>query len=177
MHPDDMGVFELSAPYNWCDRRCERCPLRVTCAAAAAPGRPAAPLPPLPPPLGDERLRRVAFTWAAALDAVAPGDARGVLVVVKIARITWYEAYDDDEWRREAQTVPNLLLLERVLDEVRADVERWRMRAPARPLARFDERDRTLRGLLGPRLAAIADSDRAIVTTLAAAGCAPSPFL
>jgi hypothetical protein len=108
-----------------------------------------------------------------ALAALRPGDGRGILVAGKIARVICEEEHGDDRLY-EADTVPNLLVIERVLDDVRDDLA-----ALSRPraMARFDARDRILRGLLAPRFGAIAASSREILAVLVAAGRAPSPFV
>lgn len=191
-----MRIPELSAPHNWCDRRCERCPLARQCPIPAAAERPlleivqeAAQLaeeayvaagfslddvPPPPPPSVDQQvLERAARDWAFALRDVLDDPARAVLVVGKIARVASEEELDDDELRA-MDTYPNLLLLERTLEDLRADIERTS--PPAGALAAFEERDRVLRGLLAPLFAAIPASERALIAMLAAAGRAPSPF-
>ena len=78
---------------------------------------------------------------------------------MKIARIASHTRFDDGgSWEMDA--VPNLLLIERILDQLQTPVSQ-----------------RTLRGLLAPLIAPIPASVRAAIDALIAAGRAPSPFV
>lgn len=193
--------IELSAPYNWCDRRCERCPLATSCAIGGAPRRepteileeaaaslealcrehgidPDAPVARPAPSIERLALERAGREWASAFAALALHVAdvrwRTVFVAGKVARIADAAEYFDDElWAMD--TIPNLLVLEHVLASVRADVDRAAAAPPAL-VARFHDRDAALRALLAPLLATISPLDRALLSALAAHGHAPSPF-
>jgi hypothetical protein len=227
-----MTNMELSAPSNWCDYRCTRCPLARACPArgeevrtaeeiqgealiaaeAAARAQdaaydegfsrgwrdagpdddnPDAPydeaglaeqlaafdapdeadgegLPPMPPDLPNH--------WLRAWDRLVPRDTRALLVIGKVGRVMGYMAHwDPEDEIHAADTIPNLLLLERLLGAMRADAERLR---PTRPgdVAAFDDVDSALRAMLAPLFELISDDDRAVLDALAAAGQAPSPF-
>lgn len=187
-----MPLPTLSAPHNWCDRRCARCPLNTRCPIPAMAARDAslveilqetcdrleaelraqgidpADVPPAPPPSLDEQvLRRAATLWAEAVLGLDGVDGEPAIVVaMKVARVACVDDLPED-------TIPNLILIERLLGEVRAEIEATV--APA-ARARFEERDRTLRGLLAPLFATVGDLDRRLIASLAAAGHAPSPF-
>src|SRR5262245_30639675 len=83
-------MIELSAPFNWCDRRCARCPLERACPIPAMPERPIGEIltqavaileeehrrlglsledlpPPPPPSLDAAMLREAAHAWMLAL--------------------------------------------------------------------------------------------------------------
>lgn len=193
--------FELGAPYNWCDRRCERCPLATSCAVAADPRRdlteilqealataeaicreegidPDRPVARSPPSVERLTLEHAGRAWARAFadleHHVADVPWRMIFVAGKVARLAGAaEDYDDDLWTMDA--IPNLLVLEHVLEGVRADVDRAAA-APARLVGGFRERDAALRSLLAPLFATITVVDRAMLSALAAHGRAPSPF-
>ncbi|HYJ11080.1 MAG TPA: hypothetical protein VEX18_18790, partial [Polyangiaceae bacterium] len=100
---------------------------------------------------------------------------RSMVVAGKVARIASEEDFgDDDLWF--CDTVPNLVVVERVLATARSDVDRARARLPATALARFDAADALLRSLLSPLLNAISERERAVFVALVAAGRAPSPL-
>lgn len=195
------STIELSAPHNWCDRRCERCPLSTSCPIPGFPDRdleeilgdagdllevicrergidPVA-MPPPPESIDARVLREAGRGWAGAFAVLEPtvADARirSVVVAGKVARIASEEDLgDDDLWT--CDMVPNLLVVERMLKTTRSDVDRVRARLPAKALVRFDEADALLRVLLSPRLDAISECDRAVFAALVAAGRAPSPL-
>jgi hypothetical protein len=201
-----MTTLEMSAPHNWCDRSCERCPLRSVCpipdddrdldevfaATASAveaevelpaghealdvavPARETALAARLAP-VQDRLLLQAAFEWATSLRAILGVDGRAALVAGKIARVA-SEASLDDPVLHEADVAPNLILIERILDDVRADVEGVRVEGQLVAFARFHDRDRCLRRLLAPLFASISPTSRATLAALAAAGRAPSPF-
>jgi hypothetical protein len=195
------STIELAAPHNWCDRRCERCPLSTSCPIPGLTDRepeeilgevvglleeicrargidPAAP--PQPPESIDARvLREAGRGWAHAFMALEPAFAdapiRSAVVAGKVARIASEEDLgDDDVW--SCDTVPNLLVVERVLATARSDIDRTRAGLPAQALVRFDEADALLGVLLSPLLDAISETDRAVFAALVAAGQAPSPL-
>jgi len=192
-----MTTIELSAAYNWCDRRCERCPLQDGCPVfTRAPVgveetlREAVALveercrdegivvddqPPPPPGPMEYALQRAGYEWAAAHHALGGLDLTGVVVAAKVVRIACEDDFDDDDLR-SVDVHPNLLVVERLLDEARAAVDARRASASAAALARFDAADRALRGLLAPLFDAIPELERAAIEVLAAAGRAPSPF-
>src|SRR5687768_7623545 len=105
-------TLELSAPYNWCDRRCERCPLAASCPIPGRPDRPVEEilseavadlerlcrdegidvdnLPPPPPPSIDARvLEEAGRRWAHAFADLEPEvddvPLRVLLVAGKVA--------------------------------------------------------------------------------------------
>jgi hypothetical protein len=185
-------TLELSPPYNWCDRRCERCPLAGDCPIPAMEDRPmlawleeAVALlaaegvdpdeRPPPPPDDREVILAAVMDWAVRAHALrrhfAEIERLGVFVVGKVARVSRDEDGDD-----EYDTVPNLLALEHALAAVAAGVDRLRATGPPAALARFDEQDRILRGLLAPLLGRIRAHHRRFLAALVAAGRAPSPF-
>ena len=130
------ALAELSAPYNWCDGRCERCPLAARCPArsadleptgggAGSTGRDASA-----EPAAAAQLRRqchdLAFALLAVRDALIArgpdpslsemaGHARLVAAKgVRIARhLSRSSSLEGPGALRDG--VPNLLLLERVL--------------------------------------------------------------
>ena len=197
-------MSELGAPFNWCDRICERCPLsgecpipehdrrvrgvpivavvrkiaaeraesvRVVIARDGAYARSlTSPSPwPSPPPRAPDtaRLLEASMRYACSLRELAARDREvmrlSVLLHGKVARIA-----DDEEELWELDTVPNLLLIERTLDELREACGR----VPA-PIAAHEE---ILRAWLAPLFARISPEVRASVGVLARAGRAPSPF-
>jgi hypothetical protein len=195
------STIELAAPYNWCDRRCERCPLSTSCPIPGLPDRepeeilgeavdlleatcrergidPAALSSP-PESINARVLREAGRGWADAFMALEPALAdapiRSMVIAGKVARIAAENDLDDaDLW--SCDTVPNLLVVERVLATARFDVDRARAALPAKALARFDEADARLGVLLSPLLDAISEPDRAAFAALVAAGRAPSPL-
>jgi hypothetical protein len=194
-------TIELAAPHNWCDRRCERCPLSTSCpipgladrepeeilgdavdlleAICGECGIDPAGLPPPPESIDTRVLREAGRGWADAFMALEPSLAdapiRSVVVAGKVARIAAEKELDDaDLW--SCDTVPNLLVVERVLATARSDVERIRARLSTKALVRFDEADARLGALLSPLLDAISARDRAVFAALVAAGRAPSPL-
>lgn len=196
------STIELAAPHNWCDRRCERCPLSTSCPIPCMPDRepeeilgdavnvleascrergidPDALPPPQPESIDARVLREAGRGWAHAFMALEPvvADAliRSVVVAGKVARIASEEGLgDDDLW--SCDTVPNLLVVDQVLATARSDVDRTRATLPTKALVRFDEADALLRVLLSPLLDAISARDRAVFAALVAAGRAPSPL-
>ena len=196
------STIELAAPHNWCDRRCERCPLSTSCPIPRMPDRepeeilgdavnvlaatcrergidPAALPPPQAESIDARVLREAGRGWAGAFMALEPvvADAliRSAVVTGKVARIaSEMDLGDDDLWN--CDTVPNLLVVEQVLATARSDVDRPRAALPTKALVRFDEADALLRVLLSPLLDAISASDRAVFAPLVAAGRAPSPL-
>jgi hypothetical protein len=195
------STIELAAPHNWCDRRCERCPLSTSCPIPGLPDREPeeilgdavdllevicrergidpASLPPAPESIDARVLREAGRGWAEAFMALEPtvADAliRSAVVAGKVARIaSEVDLGEDGLWTYD--TVPNLLVVERVLGMARSDVDRTRAGLPAKALVRFDEADALLRVLLSPLLDAISARDRAVFAALVAAGRAPSPL-
>lgn len=188
-------MSELGAPFNWCDRICERCPLSDECPipgrlagvrgvpivavirkiaveraeAARAEILPADP-PPAPWPAQPSdavRLVEASLRYAYALRDLAARDREimrlSILLHAKIARIA-----DDDESLWELDTVPNLLLIERTLDDLRA--------ACGPVPASIAAHEALLRAWLAPLFARISHLDRSSVCVLASSGRAPSPF-
>jgi hypothetical protein len=168
-------------PFNWCDRRCELCPLATTC-----------PIPAQTPDdesidgvlaCFDDNIERLTADLAAegislddfepssdeyrrlddaalALIAAVPSEddlARAMLIAAKIHRITSIPEADDELFADD--TVPNLLLIEHVLDALPAVPEVARVR-----------------GLLAPWFARIPDEARAVLAALVRAERAPSPW-
>jgi hypothetical protein len=138
-----------------------------------------AALPPPPGSLDARVLREAGRGWSDAFAALEPtvADAliRSVVVAGKVARIAAEEDLgDDDLWT--CDTVPNLLVVERVLKTASSDVDRVRSGLPAKALVRFDEADALLRVLLSPLLDSISECERAVFAALVAAGRAPSPL-
>jgi hypothetical protein len=190
-----MATLELSRPFNWCDYRCERCPLHHECPssgaairsieevlgdglAAAEAAYEAGEGPQIsdepPPAPSDEAGLDVPHTWLTAWNAVVERDPRALLVIGKIARVYGELAYGDDDLRA-SDTIPNLILIQHLLAAVRDDAER--LRATRRDaVERFDAIDHVLRDQLEPLFDLITDDDRAVVDALAAARRAPSPF-
>lgn len=196
------STIALSAPHNWCDRRCERCPLSTRCSIPDMPDRdpeeiladavdlleamrrelgidPAASPAPQAESIDARILREAGHRWADAFAALEPTVAdtsiRSVTVAGKVARIASEEELgDQDLWSYD--TVPNLLVIEQVLATAVSDVERARARLTAKALVRFDEANALLHGLLSPLLAAISADDRAVFAALVASGRAPSPL-
>lgn len=185
-------MLELSPPFNWCDRRCERCPLRETCPIPARePDLPDVPeeamrvalahltecltealeiatseairrgldvdnLPPVPPPDIETLLIEQAALRLVA--AAGPRDqAAALLVAIKLHRVAGGGEVDDELF--ELDSAPNLLLVERSLDEL--------AHLPAAA---------PLRALVAPLLARISDETRVVLATLARGGRAPSPW-
>jgi hypothetical protein len=137
----------------------------------------------LPPPLaesiGARVLREAGRGWAHAFAALEPTVAdtllRSVTVAGKVARIaSEQELGDQSLWTYD--TVPNLLVVKKMLATARTDVEQARVRLTAKALVRFNEADALLHALLSPLLAAISARDRAVFAALVAAGRAPSPL-
>jgi hypothetical protein len=195
------STIELAAPHNWCDRRCERCPLSASCPIPALPDREpeeilgdavdlleaicrergidSAAVPPPPESIDARVLREAGRGWAEAFMALEPtvADAliRSAVVAGKVARIaSEADLGDDGLWT--CDTVPNLLVVERLLGTARSDVDQTRAGLPTEALVRFDETDALLRVLLSPLLEAISDRDRVVFAALVAAGRAPSPL-
>jgi len=196
------STIELAAPHNWCDRRCERCPLSTSCPIPGGADHepeeilrdavdlleaicrergidPTAPPPPPPESIDARVLREAGRGWADAFMALEPtvADAliRSAVVAGKVARIaSEVDLGDDDLWT--CDTVPTLLVVERVLATARSDVDRTSAGLPAKALVRFDEADARLRALLSSLLDAISRHDRAVFAALVAAGRAPSPL-
>lgn len=105
-----MTNLKLSAAHNWCDRRCERCPLWRECPVSTSQfttaealeqavtmieqvchdeGIDTDALPPPPPPGPIElALQRAALEWARTYSAIVGWDATALVLVGKIAR-TW----------------------------------------------------------------------------------------
>jgi hypothetical protein len=99
-----------------------------------------------------------------------------MLLAAKVARIASHlDDEDDDLW--DADAVPNLLLIEKLLVDLDAEIPARIARAPRRLVAKFELTDRRLRGMLAPLFAAIPLSTRRVVSALVAAGRAPSPFV
>jgi len=86
-----------------------------------------------------------------------------VLLHAKVVRIA-----DGDEGLWELDTVPNLLLIERTLDELREACGRGADAGAAH--------EAIVRAWLAPLFAQISPDDRARVAALARSGRAPSPF-
>lgn len=195
------STLELAAPYNWCDRRCERCPLSESCpipkladreseeilgdavdllqAICGERGVDPTALPPPPESMAARILGVAGRAWAVAFAAFEPivADAliRSVVVAGKIARIaSEVDLGDDDLWA--CDTVANLVVVEQMLKTAGSDVDRVRSVLPAKALLRFDEADALLRALLAPLIDTISECDRAVFAALVAAGRAPSPL-
>jgi hypothetical protein len=196
-----MSSIELSNFYNWCDRRCEQCPLHESCPVFNAPDRSLEeslgealamatqmlrdegmtdeeidnlPPPPAHPPF-ERALDDAGMRWSEAYHLAGGPEILVVLVASKVARIASEEAMDDERLRAQ-DIAPNLLVVEQLLDEARTALDARQPPPPAAMRARFDEADRALRGFLAPLFAAIPAATRAAIAALAAAGRAPSPF-
>jgi hypothetical protein len=192
-----MTTLKLSACHNWCDRRCERCPLWRECPVSTSQitmtealeqavtmieqvcrdeGIDTDALPPPPPPGPTElALQRAALEWARTYSAIVGWDATALVVVGKLARIASEGAMNDDDLRA-ADLNLNVMLVEQLLANAGAVLGPWRASAPSEVLAKFDEADQALRVFLAPFSAAIPASDRAALGALVASGRAPSPF-
>jgi hypothetical protein len=219
LSPDPLFA-ELSAPYNWCDGRCERCPLAASCpvrrfeleerrAAGSRggepgctgavralevavdlvddPGGPPHPLDPESPAAA--RLRHACREYAAAVFAlrdelarVDPGrdvdelGADAMLIAGKGGRVAGYLSGAGELTGQAAlmDGVPNLFLVERVVDEVDQSVaDRSHMPGvgPAYRVARDQ-----LRQALEPHLRAVPGPYRDELRLRVAGGSAPSPF-
>ena len=172
----------FSSPFNWCDRRCERCRLSPICAVAEKtkelPSELAAALEAsfretlalleqiareegidldavsVPPPLVAARAKRL----TDILDSSDPTSLEGLIVRAKIARLEdrLNEPERDELYRSD--TVPNLLLLERLIEQLHP-LTAAALRKELAPL--FDAIDAPLRGVL---------------EMLIETGLAPSPF-
>ena len=128
----------------------------------------ASPWPAPPPRAADTaRLLEASLRYACSLRDLAARDREvmrlSVLLHAKVARIA-----DDEEELWEQDTVPNLLLIERTLDELRAACGRV-----SDPIAAHEA---VLRAWLAPLFARISPDVRASVGVLSRAGRAPSPF-
>jgi hypothetical protein len=134
-------------------------------------------LPP-PPPLEIDAvlLKDAANEYGVAVHALGLETA-GVLVAGKVAHIVSYLDGDDDHGAWDADGAPNLLLIEKLLAGVELETERRKVRAPRGVVERVEKRGRRLRGLLAPLLERIPPPALRILTAMAAAGCAPSPFV
>ena len=134
-------------------------------------------LPPPPAP-GVEvvLLRKTARVHAMALDELGLCTA-GVLLAGKIERIASYLDAGDrhDVWQADA--VPNLLLIEKLLGALEAEIAKRKAQASHRLFEHIETSGRQLRGLLAPVLATIPAAARQVLAVLVAAGCAPSPFV
>jgi hypothetical protein len=212
----------FSAPFNWCDRRCERCTLSRDCPVwraesqrrwvhAAHGGDPddwdvvledvaedmkaalgqlldiaaaegidlEAPLPPAPVVLDAVKLQRAGTALATSVarlgDSVAPAAKRDELVRtatvlgLKATRIASYlsEANPSDAW--DADAVPNLLLVELLIRQVRDGLALTPTGEPTRRA--LEELNRIIEPLLA-RL----DRPRALLGKLVERAAAPSPF-
>ena len=212
----------FSAPFNWCDRRCERCPLSRDCLVwraesqrrwvhAAHGGDPddwdvvvedvaedmraalgklldiaaaegidlGTPLPPAPIVLDAVKLRRAGTVLATSIaelgDSVAPAAKRDELVRsatvlgLKATRIASYlsDAHPRDAW--DADAVPNLLLVELLIRQVRNGLALTPTGEPA--MRTLEDLNRIIEPLLG-RL----DRPRALLGKLVERAAAPSPF-
>jgi hypothetical protein len=174
----------FSPPFNWCDRRCERCPLTPICAVAHNTIEPRRDLEftvesfremsnlidqiardqGIDPdtvvcerPALAERAKRIIAILDASPDfAALSTDA--VVVRMKIGRL---QGHLDDPQGEEIyvfDTVPNLLLLELLIERLH-------------PLTAA-----ALREELSPLFAAIDPALRRVFDTLIETGLAPSPF-
>jgi hypothetical protein len=171
----------FSSPFNWCDRRCERCRLSPVCGigqgtldfrdrlhvaddcplcndAEMMAGMSEHVLDDgQGPPFVSERARRLTAIIEGSPDFAAMSiDA--LVIATKIARLS--EFLDDpksDETYVE-DGVPNLLLIERLIGRLH----------PTTAAAMREE--------LAPVLAAIDPAHRRLMETLVETGVAPSPF-
>jgi hypothetical protein len=165
----------FSRPFNWCDRRCERCPLSPGCELRWFAER---EFPDGVHPLTDEVLREIEREERELLHDLPPPPAMSdrekrvmevidagemsslehYLVAAKLARIG--DQLDDPPASDlyVFDTVPNLLLLERLIDEL--------------PEATA----RALRDELGPVFDGIDVELRRAMAAMVEAGVAPSPF-
>jgi hypothetical protein len=196
-------MLEFSAPFNWCDRNCERCPLSAGCPIYAqnernrarsvvevvqamfeeglalcreelqARGLALDELPTPPPPSLDQRLlleasRRYVCSLRAHMERDPEIRRLGMLSHMKVARIaSELDDVDGPDW--QVDTLPNLLLLERTLDALRAAL------GDASEVVRQSEQE--LRALLAPMFRAIPEVARIALRVFAEAGRAPSPFV
>jgi hypothetical protein len=185
------SMAELSAPYNWCDGRCERCPLAARCPARSASLEPpASPADAGAEPASAAELRRQCHDFAFALLALQgalvtrgpdpslcelSGQARLVAAKgVRIARhLSRSAGLDGSAALRDG--VPNLLLLERVLAAIDRCLGAHHPLPPCAG-AYLTARDR-LHERLAPLLRSIPSRHRAELALRERAGLAPSPFL
>ena len=144
--------------------------VRVSLACAVEEPPEAGTAPRVEPPLSPPELSRLveaSLRYASSLRDLAASDPEVMRLVVllhaKVIRIA-----DGDEALWELDTVPNLLLIERTLDELRAACRRMSGASAAY--------EATLRAWLAPLLARITPATRASIEALARAGRAPSPF-
>jgi hypothetical protein len=173
-----MSAF--SAPHNWCDRHCSRCRLAPICEVAQATrdaplGGAAALHAHLEKALrmlheiaaeqgislDDDEPRAISERRARLLETVICVDPRtptGMLLYAKIARVAEMCGDPLDEEVFLFDVVPNLFLIERLLDQ-----------QPPMTAARLRLELFPLQALIPPPL-------RAAFDTLVAAGVAPSPF-
>jgi hypothetical protein len=198
---DDQSMplaCELSPCHNWCDRCCELCPLEPGCPVSRPTGTLEEMLakahsmlekicvengisldnlpPPAAPGIDAVLLRDTAMAHAMALAELGLTGA-GMLLAGKVVRVASYldDERGDDVW--EADAVPNLLLLEKLLVDLDADVAGRRPRAPQPLVVRVEKSGELLRGLLAPLFATIPVVTRQVLAALIAAKCAPSPFV
>lgn len=200
-----MPQLELSPPHNWCDRACERCALASLCPCAPSPGQDAVDgwpdlvrqlqaaldlleeqarqqgislddLPARDPPtVTGELLEQAATRLAHSLRAIDMCVPQGLLLAMKAARIA--ACLDDHGPVWQADGIPNLLLIERVLAQVTHEFQR------RRPSLAREQRDRAglhleqLAAVLAPLYATIQPTDRTMIDILIDSGRAPSPFI
>jgi hypothetical protein len=195
----DMPHLEWSAFHNWCDRCCETCPMDGTCPVSVADRSMEESLteackmldeicaeegislddltPPPPPDIDAVLLTDTAKEYGVALHELGL-ETEGVLVAGKVARVASYLDGHDDFGAWEADAVPNLLLLEKLLADVDAQIASHDgARAPRSSAERLERHGRRLRGLLAPLFEKIPVLSRRILSALVAAGQAPSPFV
>ena len=221
-------VIELGSPYNWCDRRCERCPLTDDCALAIhnRARRAAQRRRGVDPDAAEtiaqdiaddmqkalELLEEAAAEEEISLEGCEPtedtptqrllserglgfalttdallrqypehGEAMlaGFLAGAKVARIaaavtpSWEL---DPNWPLTCDTMPNIILIERLLQVVSDAVAALEEPVDRQALASFERAQVDLVRALLPLSAAVDDSVREALRELTAAGGAPSPY-
>jgi hypothetical protein len=178
-------VETFSAPHNWCDRRCERCPLEPSCPVPKRDdGRSLEAIvhetiaiierfaesegidllaPPshrvAPPSLSALRLRRAGDRVIEIAASSTSAAATAALVAGKLVRLACAIEdldVDPDLWIFDG--APNLLLLETLLTELPAELAA------------------IVRGAIAPYRSLVPDQLRKAFTQIVDGGLAPSPF-
>lgn len=200
-----MRHLEFSSPHNWCDRACERCVLASVCPCAPSPGQDSADAwadvtwqlqvalqmleeqaradgislddlpPPAQPTVSGALLEQAATRLAHSLRAVGLRRSLGLLLASKAARLAALVDDPDTVW--QADGVPNLLLVERVLAQVTHELQRRRPSLAKVQRERVDLHLEQLTTCLAPLVATIPLTARALMDILIDAGRAPSPFV
>lgn len=188
--PRDMHDVDSMFPpaSRWCDVRCQRCVLSDECAdgqrllharlsrgsttapveASSKPTLSARALPTGPISLARFRLDRSGKLYAhglARLEAALPGGCIG-LVLYEIGEVSRVPPGD-------ARCAPNVLLLERLLDDLAMELSGVATSQATVALRRSEEE---LRRALAPWTTALEPAQRRALHALVSARRAPSPF-